>query len=174
MKNLKNILKIAVPVISLSFGSLKNYGQNTDKESEEAHSNLKKGLEMSVYENLALQYLDSSASILAGSFTRKQLISKLDSSSNYLAKSIIALENIAKDNYQFYEDKSAGLTIGIETKLDRGEAKKILPKIKELREIEKEMLNESDKIDGLKIELLKERYSEISELMNNYLETKRE
>ena len=90
MKNLKNLINAGlIGLGSLGIFGNEGYGQsnNIEKEGEKAYESLNKGMEISVCENLAIQYLDSSAHSLNGKYTLKELIPKMNLSLDYLEKS---------------------------------------------------------------------------------------
>ena len=172
MKNLKNLILAGMIGLGSFVISRNVKGQSyTEKEGDKAYVSLEKGMEISVCEDFALQYLDSSAHILNGKYTKKEVIQKMNLSLYYLEKSEIALNLFIKKSreYSLYENDSLNFTMGIETKLDTNEVKKILPYIKELQEIEAIMLKDDNKINELSLELLNEKYSGLYELVGNYL-----
>ena len=175
MKNLKSLIATGM----IGAGSLigfNGYGQSyTEKEGEKAFEITEGGLMASGCEQLALGYLDQSIKVLSKqdlySSIEKKLIPSLEKSLAYLdsceATLNLFLKYSKKNN--IYENKSLGLTIGFETKLDTNEVKKLLPQIIKLKNIQRTMLEDHNKINELSLSLLNEKYADVCGSVADYL-----
>ncbi len=175
MKNLIKALGIA-GITALSFFPMKDYAQSDDyikEESDKGFASLVTGMELSVCENFAWAYFDSSAHILNGSSSKEKLIEKVKLSLDYLGLSESALNLFIEKSrdYQPYENKDLPFTMSTKTKLDTNEIKKFIPYFKELREKEEYFLKNPEEMNlQIFLDNLTKKYEKTYAVINFSLE----